>query len=131
MNRESKKYIKSIEKALVGTNQQKQEFLKNISSAVDEYCEENSNASYNDICLRFGEPDVIAKELICDTDINQIKKKVGVKKIIAAGLAIMVVLLVALFVAEYVDSHNEAHGYANTGISNISDESGASVASIE
>ncbi len=128
MDCESKKYIKSIEKALVGTNQQKQEFLKNISSAVDEYCEENPNASYNDICLRFGEPDVIAKELICDTDINQIKKKVGVKKIVAAAITIIVVLLTVLFVAEYVDSHNEVRGNSSVA---VSDESEASVASIE
>ena len=110
MNRETKNYIKNIEKTLVGSTQQKQEFLKNISSAVEEYCENNPDASYADICLRFGEPDVIAKELICDTDVADIKKKVGVKKIIAVAVTVIIAVVAALAIVEYIDSHKEVHG---------------------
>lgn len=110
MTSEAKNYLKSIEKTLVGTKQQKNEFLKNISSAVEEYCESNPDASFDDICSRFGAPDVIAKELICDTDVNEIKKKVGVKKIIAVVMAVIVVMIAAILVAEFLDSHNEVHG---------------------
>lgn len=110
MTSEAKNYLKSIEKTLVGTKQQKNEFLKNISSAVEEYCESNPDASFDDICSRFGAPDVIAKELICDTDVNEIKKKVGVKKIIAAAVAVIIAVVAVLAIVEFVDSHDEVHG---------------------
>lgn len=117
MNKDMQRYIKEIEKTLVGSKQQKQEFLNNISSAVEEYCDENPNASYDDICSRFGEPDVIAKEHICDTDVKEIKKKVGVKKIVAVAMAVIVAVVAALAVIEYIDSHDDVHGNVVTGIS--------------
>lgn len=126
MNKVSKKYIKDIEKLLVGTTQQKQEFLKNISAAVEEQCEDNQNMTYAELCTRFGQPEVIAKELICDSDAGEIKKKVSVKKIVAAALAAIVLLVVALCVAEFADSHNEAHGSYNESV-----ESGGVVSALE
>lgn len=112
MNKETKKYLKDVENALVGSGKQKADFLKSVTTGVEEAYAENSNVTYNELCVRFGEPSAIAKEMICDADVGEIKKKINIKKVIAISLAVLLAIIAVSYGFVLWQSHRDSQGHA-------------------
>lgn len=112
MNKETKKYLKDVENALVGSGKQKADFLKSVTTGVEEAYAENSNVTYNELCVRFGEPSAIAKEMICDADVGEIKKKINIKKVIAISLAVLLAIIAVSYGVVLWQSHRDSQGHA-------------------
>ena len=112
MNKETKKYLKDVENALVGSGKQKADFLKSVTTGVEEAYTENSNVTYNELCVRFGEPSAIAKEMICDADVGEIKKKINIKKVIAISLAVLLAIIAVSYGFVLWQSHRDSQGHA-------------------
>lgn len=112
MNKETKKYLKDVENALIGSGKQKADFLKSVTTGVEEAYAENSNVTYNELCVRFGEPSAIAKEMICDADVGEIKKKINIKKVIAISLAVLLAIIAVSYGVVLWQSHRDSQGHA-------------------
>lgn len=112
MNKETKKYLKDVENALVGSGKQKAGFLKSVTTGVEGAYAENSNVTYNELCARFGEPSAIAKEMICDADVGEIKKKINIKKVIAISLAVLLAIIAVSYGFVLWQSHRDSQGHA-------------------
>ena len=112
MNKETKKYLKDVEHALIGSGKQKADFLKSVTTGVEEAYAENSNVTYNELCVRFGEPSAIAKEMICDADVGEIKKKINIKKVIAISLAVLLAIIAVSYGVVLWQSHRDSQGHA-------------------
>lgn len=112
MNKETKKYLKDVENALVGSGKQKAGFLKSVTTGVEGAYAENSNVTYNELCARFGEPSAIAKEMICDADVGEIKKKINIKKVIAISLAVLLAIIAVSYGVVLWQSHRDSQGHA-------------------
>ena len=112
MNKETKKYLKDVENALVGSGKQKAGFLKSVTTGVEGAYAENSNVTYSELCARFGEPSAIAKEMICDADVGEIKKKINIKKVIAISLAVLLAIIAVSYGVVLWQSHKNNNGYA-------------------
>lgn len=112
MNKETKKYLKDVENALVGSDKQKAGFLKSVTTGVEEAYAENSNVTYSELCVRFGEPSAIAKEMICDADVGEIKKKINIKKVITVSLAVLLAIIAVSYGFVLWESHQDSKGYA-------------------
>ena len=112
MNKETKKYLKDVENALVGSGKQKADFLKSVTTGVEEAYAENSNVTYSELCARFGEPSAIAKEMICDADVGEIKKKINIKKVIAISLAVLLAIIAVSYGVVLWQSHRDSQGHA-------------------
>lgn len=112
MNKETKKYLKDVENALVGSGKQKAGFLKSVTTGVEGAYAENSNVTYSELCARFGEPSAIAKEMICDADVGEIKKKINIKKVIAISLAVLLAIIAVSYGVVLWQSHRDSQGHA-------------------
>lgn len=112
MNKETKKYLKEVENSLIGSAKQKAGFLKSVTAGIEEASSEKSDITYDELCARFGEPSALAKEMICDTDVGEIKKKINIKRVIAVSVAALLLIIAVFYVAVFADSHDNNNGYA-------------------
>ena len=105
------KYYKEIEKTLACDKKQKQSILHNLDCNVQEYREQNPNASLEEIITHFGEPKLFAGEMLASLDEGELntkmKKAKNTKQIVVICCA--VVLLVALFAFGWMIVENRTH----------------------
>ena len=120
LNKELKKYYRDIGKALSGSKEKKT-IITQIKSSVNNYLEENQDATISDVVNRIGSPHQIANEYIDNQSNDEIaaKIKVGKRILIAVCVVLVAALLIYLLVALDFIYKNHGH-FDDTDITSIS-----------
>lgn len=120
LNKELKKYYRDIGKALSGSKEKKA-IITQIKSSVNNYLEENQDATISDVVNRIGSPHQIANEYIDNQSNDEIaaKIKVGKRILIAVCVVLVAALLIYLLVALDFIYKNHGH-FDDTDITSIS-----------
>ena len=120
LNKELKKYYRDIGKALSGSKERKA-IITQIESSVNNYLEENQDATISDVVNRIGSPQQIADEYIDNQSNDEIaaKIKVGKRILIAVCVVLVAALLIYLLVALDFIYKNHGH-FDDTDITSIS-----------
>ena len=120
LNKELKKYYRDIGKALSGSKERKA-IITQIKSSVNNYLEENQDATISDVVNRIGSPHQIANEYIDNQSNDEIaaKIKVGKRILIAVCVVLVAALLIYLLVALDFIYKNHGH-FDDTDITSIS-----------
>ncbi len=98
IKKESKAYLDDIKKCLTCSSSLRTTFIRDLSSRVDMYIEENNIESIDDIIKYFGTPNEIAENFYSVNDINKLKRKAKIHTLIITALLILTVLLVVFVV---------------------------------
>ena len=109
-------YISSVSSHIVCPPVRKKDFLNQLGAEVEAYIDENENATPVDIENVFGTPESIAASFIMNTDSTKLKKKISLKRLIAAAVITVLLIYLAFVVISLIDVHFEAHGYMEEGI---------------
>lgn len=113
---ELKEYYARIANSVVCSRKQKNAFLKELKSNIEEFRLSNPQASVDDIKEFFGSPEQIAESFMENSDCIKLKKKLSVKKLVIIAVILALLIYAAFIVISLIDVHNEAHGYFSQGI---------------
>lgn len=105
------KYIKDIKKELLYGTKESRQFLKELKQNVTDYAEENQNADMAEVTEQFGKPEEIAATFFEQYGKEDIKKKVNIRRVVIAAVAIIVAVLVIAITIELIDSHKSGVGF--------------------
>lgn len=123
LNKELKKYYRDIGKALSGSKEKKA-IITQIKSSVNNYLEENQNATISDVVNRIGSPQQIADEYIDNQSNDEIAAKIKVGKriliIAISSVVLALVIYIAFVIASFVYDMRTTDTYSETVISEIS-----------
>ena len=123
LNKELKKYYRDIGKALSGSKERKA-IITQIKSSVNNYLEENQDATISDVVNRIGSPHQIANEYIDNQSNDEIAAKIKVGKriliIAISSLVLALVIYIAFVIASFVYDMRTTDTYSETVISEIS-----------
>ena len=106
-----KKYFRQVNGKLVGTRNEKTDFMNGFTNDVTSYIELHPDCTSDDILLQFGKPEDISKEFISvldeETLRKQIRRKMWFRILFAAALTALVIF--AFFYVQ--DMHYFFHGH--------------------
>ena len=108
-------YLQSIQRLLDVPKEDQARLLDRLSHAVSTYCEENPEASAEDITAVFGSPASCAAELMAECDPAEVSKvRRNKRRLLFAVIAVLAALLVAMVVfwfysAKYQIRYVETH----------------------
>lgn len=104
-------YLHSIHRQLDAPKEDRERLLSRLSHAVSTYCEENPEATAEDIAAVFGSPANCAAELLAECDPAKVA---GVRKnkrrrlyVVIAVLVALLTIMTAVFI--YCDAHQIDH----------------------
>lgn len=109
--KEINRYIKDIKKELLYGSKQSREFLAQLRQNVCDFAAENENADMSQITEQFGKPEDIAATFFEQYGKEDIKKKVDIRRVVIAAVAIIVAVLVIAITIELIDSHKSGVGF--------------------
>ena len=98
--KELEHYRRQIKKSITVSSKEKDEMLRGLQTGIEEYLEQNPDATMEDVRAHFGEPCEIAAEFLPDVTPKDRKRFVRRKKVIL-GLSLGLVVIVILFIAVY------------------------------
>ena len=111
LKKELKRYKREIKHCLLCDTKQTKRFLTDFSASIDLFIAEQNAAEIETIRNHFGQPDQIAKAFFAQADINEIRKKIRTKRLLA-GFLIAIVVLWGVFVGwAALDSIISNHGH--------------------
>ena len=110
INKEIEKYISEVGTHLFCLKKNKKEVLAEIREAVFEFAENNDVHSIDDIYKRFGTPEEIAKAYVADTEPQNIKKAISIRKMLFAAIVSVVLIFTVFMTCIFIDSHNDRNG---------------------
>ncbi|MGN1194517.1 MAG: DUF6120 family protein [Acutalibacteraceae bacterium] len=113
---ELKEYYAQISNSVVCGRKQKNAFLKELKSSVEEFRLSNPQASVDDIKAFFGSPEQIAASFTENSDGTKLERTLSVKKLLLLAVILALLIYVAFIVISLIDVHYEAHGYFSEGI---------------
>lgn len=118
MNKDAKKYIKYVKKLIPIHSKDKNEFITLLTHRIDEFSNELSICTYQDIVNEFGTPNEVAGSYIENLDSNEIIKKLNKKKLFKCLSSTILVLIILLWGFKmyrldrlYEEAKSESHGY--------------------
>ncbi len=111
-----RQYYKEISASLVCSAKQKKLFIADLSMSINDFVAENPECTVEDIKLNFGSCEEICRSFMENNSSVQIKKKLGVKKVIIVAVALALLIWLAFAVISLVDVHQEAHGTFKEGM---------------
>ena len=114
-----KKYKRQIKANLLCSTKLSDQFLSDLSNAIDNYINENNITQFSDIQNHFGTPEQIAQSFFAETDIGVIRKKVRLKRIIACILLAALLIWGICVAISSKTSYDERGGY---GVEYFADE---------
>lgn len=109
LNKELKKYYRDISKALSGSKEKKA-IIAQIKSSVNNYLEENQNATIYDVVKRIGFPEQIADEYIDNQSNDEISAKIKVGKRILIAVCVVLAAALLIYICVMLDAINQNHG---------------------
>lgn len=111
-DKELRQYLKSISDLLLCKPKKRKQFMSDFSNSIDDFLQNNSDASINDLEKALGTPQEIAEEFMADVSPKDVKKRVSIARIaiipITLGVLIIVTVCVLLIIDAY-KNHN-SHG---------------------
>lgn len=114
-DKELRQYLKSISDLLLCKPKKRKQFMSDFSNSIDDFLQNNSDASINDLEKALGTPQEIAEEFMADVSPKDIKKRVSIARIaiipITLGVLIIVTVCVLLIIDAYKNhnSHEEVY----------------------
>lgn len=98
MNHDIKQYLKQIRNLLPLYRKEERLFLSQLKNAVEDFVEENSGCTFDDIVQRFEEPQTVVYNYLSALDPAELCKKVSLRRYVQRGIALLL-LLTAIFTA--------------------------------
>ncbi len=95
---ELKMYFNDIKKRLTCSYPLRIAFIRDFSSTVNMFIEENNTEAIEDIINHFGTPEEIAENFYSVNDISKLKKKAKIYSLVISALLVLSVLLVVFIV---------------------------------
>lgn len=108
--RELKDYRRRVKRLLLVKTEASERFLRELEQNARDYMEENHVFSFIQVEQRFGAPEQIAREFFAQTDIETVRRKLSLKKRIAAAALAALLLWSAALGALYLEARNDMHG---------------------
>ena len=110
LERELKTYRRQIKKLLLVKTDASERFLEELDGNIADFIEAEKVTAFSSVQSHFGTPEEIAKEFFAQTDINAVRKKLALKKGIAAALLAALLLWSTALAALYIEARNDLHG---------------------
>lgn len=111
LEKQLKRYFKDVRGCLLCSTKLSKKFIDDLAQSVDQFVEAQPEADIDAVKKHFGTPEEIAKSFLAETDINVIRKKIRLRRIVA-GFLIAVLLIWGIAVGySAVDSHLSVYGY--------------------
>lgn len=101
-----KTYKNEIKSKLICDSKVSKKFFEDLQNNIDNYIVENNAKSIEEIYKHFGTADDIAKAFFETTDIDTVKRKISIKKLIAVLVIAIVVIWGIVAIVDFVDSKN-------------------------
>lgn len=98
MNKLSHQYVKNMKALFPISRKQERDYLKKLEMNIEDYCEENSISSLEELYKEFGSPTEAVSTYFSTLDIDYLLKKINRTKIIKYSL---IALVAAAFVAAF------------------------------
>ena len=111
LDRDIKNYIKEIKSLLICDYKTQNKFIGDIKSRLDEHIENGLINSIDDVYMRMGTPQDIAKAFFENADVKKVKKKMNITKIILIGIIAALLMFAGTLVIEIIDGHSSNNGY--------------------
>ncbi len=111
IEKEIEKYISDVSSKLLCSKEKKKELIEDIRGAVFDFAEGSGTKDIAEIYKHFGTPEELAKAHLSELDPKQIKKKVDIRRVVIAAVAIIVAVLVIAITIELIDSHKSGVGF--------------------
>lgn len=97
MNDQAKRYLREVKGLLPCSRREKRRYIAELEVDVVSYLQGCPDASVEDLCHHFGEPEAVAKEFMAQLSPEQLSRKMSVKRKIVIGVISIVSILVIVF----------------------------------
>lgn len=102
-DRERKRYLKNINDLLICSSKKRKQFLHDFNSNIDDFLQNNPDASLDDLKNAMGTPQEIADGFMENISSKDIKKRLSIKKLLLIAVIFIVSAIVVFFVSAYID----------------------------
>lgn len=120
LNKSARKYMKDVRRLLTCKGSQKRRIISELQCSIGTYLADNSDADYEAIVLRFGQPEQIAASLVEGMSTNELLRNLRIRKKIISLVLCAVIAIVAIWLgtagAAYVKYMDEEDGYFDIAI---------------
>jgi hypothetical protein len=120
INKQGILYIQAVKKQLPIPNGMSKKLLDELGGSVDEYVQDNPNATMDELAARFGDPETIADEYISALDKDRLKAEIKKSRLIKrAIITIAIVLIIAIlttFTVKIIQSESNVPRYRDVNI---------------
>ena len=89
MSKEIKKYLKEIKLLLPAFNKDEKKFLRDLTERIEDYLDENPNATMQDIENQFGTPMEIAQSYMSSLDLDVLLKRLSISRFVRRFLRLL------------------------------------------
>ncbi len=110
IKKDIEKYLSQVKAYLPCRKADKTAIIKDIRQAILEFTENSGAETIDDIYKRFGTPEEIAKAYLSDTEPQNIKKAINVRKVIIAAVVAFLLILLGFLIAVFLDLHGDGYG---------------------
>ena len=93
-DKELKQYLKSISDLLLCKPKKRKQFMSDFSNSIDDFLQNNPDASINDLEKALGTPQEIAEEFMADVSPKDVKKRVSIARIAIIPITLGVLIIV-------------------------------------
>ncbi len=113
-NKDIKRYLRKVKGWIPCAGKTKKQIMDQICASVQEYLKQKPEASFSDLCARFGSPQDIAAAYIDNTETAEILKNLRIRRkivTVAVAAALAVFLYWAISVTIVVIQHKSSCGF--------------------
>lgn len=108
---ELKRYFKEIRRCLLCDTKLSRKFIADLAQSVDQFVEAEPEADIDAVEKHFGSPEQIAKSFFAEADINQIRKKILLRRFIIVLIIVALLLWGVVVGYSAIEAHLSNHGY--------------------
>lgn len=94
MSKEIKKYLKEIKLLLPAFSKEEKKFLRDLLERIEDYLDENPNATMQDIENQFGTPTEIAQSYMSSLDLDVLLKRLSISHFVRRFFAIAAICMI-------------------------------------
>lgn len=111
-DKELRQYLKSISDLLLCKPKKRKQFMSDFSNSIDDFLQNNPDASINDLEKALGTPQEIAEEFMADVSPKDVKKRVSIARIAIIPITVGALIIVAVCVLLIIDAYknHNSHG---------------------
>ena len=111
LKKEIKKYIREIRSLTFVQTKETKRFARDMEASINDYVQENGVTSIEEVREQFGTPEDIAKAFFAKTPLPDVKKRIRLKRVVAAVLLTAFLLWAVYLTILFVDGLKGQHGY--------------------